>query len=438
LETCWVRCCLSIFEGHLINDEKIFSAALRDFSFWNGYLIKTPVMQHQKPNFTLLDLARKWISGKITAGEKTEFDKWYDSFDDTSDELVSAETASAMNDRLKREIFAKAGIEMKKTVRLWPRIAAVAAAVATIVFGLWFYEITLSRKAFHDDELVMNDVAPGSNKATLTLASDKVIQLSNVKTGVDIDADSLKYNDGSLVQGDQKNTGAVSVPALGARGLLTASTPRGGTYTVTLPDGTKVWLNAASSLKFPAAFTGLPNRKVELTGEAYFEVSKDKAHPFIVKTTKQEVEVLGTHFNINSYEDEKSTKTTLLEGAVQVSLLGGGPDEGAASRNDVILKPNEQSTLTDSRIKVAKIDVGEVIAWKKGDFIFNDETLESVMRKVSRWYDVEVVYAEAAPKNFTIGGFVSRSKPISAVLELMEKTGNVKFKVLGRRIIVLP
>jgi ferric-dicitrate binding protein FerR (iron transport regulator) len=244
-------------------------------------------------------------------------------------------------------------------------------------------------------------------------------------------------------------------------GLLTAATPRGGTYQITLPDGTKVWLNAASSLKFPASFGSLKTRSVELTGEGYFEVAKDKAHPFIVATAKQEVQVLGTHFNINAYNDEGSTKTTLLEGSVSVSSLplysssrGKRSDErplghatsrdlsyrrdDGGGRDDVVLKPNQESVLTNNaQIRVTDVTAEDAVAWKNGDFVFRGEALESVMRKVARWYDVEVVYADDVPRDVVIGGYVSRSRNISVVLERMAKTGRIKFKIEGKKITVM-
>ncbi len=205
-------------------------------------------------------------------------------------------------------------------------------------------------------------------------------------------------------------------------------TPRGGEYQVILPDGTRVWLNAASSLRYPAVFAG-SERRVELRGEAYFEVAHNSKMPFRIKSNHQLVEVLGTHFNISSYADDKIIKTTLLEGSVAVSV---GND--IASQN---LKPGQQAVVghTGSSIRIKNVDVEESIAWKNGYFLFNDESIESIMRKVARWYDVDVEYTGKIP-SVGFNGTVLKSKNISGVLKILELTKAVHFKVKGRRVMV--
>ena len=188
--------------------------------------------------------------------------------------------------------------------------------------------------------------------------------------------------------------------------------------------------NAASSLKYPTQFVG-NNRVVELNGEGYFEVSKNENKKFIVKTGMQQVEVLGTHFNINAYRDEASVKTTLLEGAVRVSLKDGRKEEESR-----LLKPGQQSEQSGNSIDVRNVDAENVIAWKKGDFIFNGEELSGIMRKIGRWYDVEVVY-KGNFEDLKFGGYISRSKNISSVLGIMESTGKIHFQIQGKTIIVL-
>lgn len=204
----------------------------------------------------------------------------------------------------------------------------------------------------------------------------------------------------------------------------TLSTAKGETYKVNLPDGTQVWLNAASSLTYPARFTST-NRKVTLTGEGYFEVAKDKAHPFIVGTDKQDVTVLGTHFNINAYTNESATKTTLLEGSVKVT----------ADNQQQIIKPGQQAALRNGGIKVLEIDTELATAWKNNKFIFDGDDIQYIMRMVERWYNVEIVYDTYTANEKFYGG-VSRYENVSEVLKSLESTGKIHFKVEGRKIFV--
>jgi len=211
------------------------------------------------------------------------------------------------------------------------------------------------------------------------------------------------------------------------------ATPKGGQYQIILPDGTRVWLNAASVLKYPVAFTSTA-RKVELTGEAYFEVAKNKAKPFIIHTAKQEVTVLGTHFNINAYADEPNTRTSLLEGSVKVAKLND-----AAS---VMIKPGQAALVGDpgsaSRIQIASIDPDEAVAWKNGYFMFDSENLESILRKVARWYDVDITWQSRNSAQKEFSGTISKYSNASQVLKKLELTEAVHFKIEGRKIIVLP
>ncbi|WP_448634930.1 FecR family protein [Pedobacter panaciterrae] len=219
----------------------------------------------------------------------------------------------------------------------------------------------------------------------------------------------------------------------GAQLFNTIETPNGGKYQVNLPDGTRVWLNAASLLRYPTKFSG-SKRVVELTGEGYFEVAKLPGKiPFIVKSEGQEVEVLGTHFNINSYEDEGPIKTTLLEGSVRVIR---SKSSWNAPDNNVLLRPGEQSELGEQKINVKEVNTESILAWKDGDFVFDGDDLKSIMRKVARWYDVEVIY-KGEFDDVKFGGLISRSKNISSVLGIMESTGKIHFVIEGNRITVL-
>ena len=262
---------------------------------------------------------------------------------------------------------------------------------------------------------------PGRTQALLTLADGSTVLLDQARQGL------LARQGGSRVL--KTAAGQLRYAAgPGAAALFnTVATPRGGQYQLTLPDGSRVWLNAASSLRFPVAF-GEGERRVQLTGEAYFEVAKDAAHPFRVSAGPAEVTVLGTHFNVNAYADEPTLTTTLLEGAVRV----------AQGEQQVLLRPGQQATAGPTGpVRVQAVDAQHAIAWKNGYFIFNDESIEGIMRQVARWYDVDVQYQGAlAGKNFN--GTVSRYQDAAAVLHMLELTGAVHFTTQGRRIVVRP
>jgi len=296
-----------------------------------------------------------------------------------------------------------------------------AAAVVFIVFSFAAY-LSLQKKKEH---VFATDVAPGKNKAILTLADGKKISLSDAMNG-DIAKEAgfsiTKTADGQLVY---NVAGSENV---NDSRLNTISTPNGGEWQIQLPDGSMVWLNAASSIQYSLNIGTAKQRVVKLDGEAYFEVAKNATHPFIVETDKQSVEVLGTHFNINSYKDERLTKTTLLEGSVRVSHNITNESE--------VLKPGEQSLVSVSGMDIKEVDVDESIAWKNGYFMFNNERQESILRKVARWYNVEIEYADADAKEVMYYGTVSRFEKISKVLRKFEQTGEVRFDIKGNKVIV--
>jgi len=305
--------------------------------------------------------------------------------------------------------------------------AAATAALLLLVSGLYFFN-NYKDGSFHNQTvkttsgIKINDILPGSQSATLILADGNKIVLSKTRTGKIAEQNGMsitKTADGKLVY-TANNLKANTTE------FNTLSTVKGQQYQVILPDGSKVWLNAASSLTYPANFANLKDRMVQLSGEAYFEVAKDKSHPFIVKTDKQQVEVLGTHFNINSYEDERATTTTLLEGSVKV-FNGKG---------ESVLLPGQQSTLAKSKIEISKADVNETVAWKNGDFVFNNEEFGSILRQLSRWYNVDIV-DNGQHENLHLSGTISRSKNISTVLKALEVTGEVKFKIEGKTVVVI-
>lgn len=305
-----------------------------------------------------------------------------------------------------------------KRVSLWPRIAVAAAAVASITLGVWLYRASVIQKLFPDSAAsrYANDIAPGTNRATLTLANGKTIALSDDKSGVIVAQGLVRY---------QSNTGAGVVHPLAGVESLSVQTPRGGMYQVVLADGTHVWLNAASSLKFPSKFSGA-ERHVEITGEAYFEVAKDPKRKFIVGSAGQLVTVLGTHFNINSYQDEPVVKTTLMEGSVMVS----------AENRIQTIKPGEQVVKNGAELKVLKVNTALVTDWKDGAFSLDEVDFRVAMREIARWYDIEIIYDDTVPQDIQAWGWISKNSKLSAVLKLIENSGQVKFRLEGKKLYV--
>jgi len=315
----------------------------------------------------------------------------------------------------------------KKTKYRFLRYAAAAVLVLGSL-GIWIRYANEQDKPGQVTASVKytQDVLPGGNVAVLVLSDGSKVSLDSGQV-------SLKEKDGTRMSG--RKGGLSYTPRESSSPMVqlynTLIVPKAGTYQLTLPDGTSVWLNAMSQLRFPVSFSS-KERKVELRGEAYFEVAKNSKVPFKVVTGNQEIEVKGTHFNISSYPDEAFDKTTLLEGSVKVS------EPGVPSRS-WLLKPGQEAKIDKHthQTVVASANIKEAIAWQKGYFLFNDEKLESIMARVARWYDVEVVY-EGKIEDQSFLGQLERSKNISSVLELLEQTGNVHFKISGRRIVVMP
>jgi transmembrane sensor len=314
--------------------------------------------------------------------------------------------------------------EVKKSI--WPIVLRFAAGVTVIL--IVFQSVFNHRQAGINKSSAVakskpgkTKITPGGNKAILTLQDGSTIVLDDAKDGTlakQGNATVVKTANGQLVYNGASN-GEQKVS------YNTMSTPRGGQYKLTLPDGTQVWLNSASSITYPTAFVG-NERKVSITGEAYFEVAKDKTKPFHVNAGSQDIEVLGTHFNVMAYADEDAIKTTLLEGSVKVS---GGGSSG-------ILKPGEQAVNRDGELKIGPAPVDEAMAWKNGYFKFNRVGIKYIMRQLSRWYDVDVVY-EGRVKDDEFVGTIGRGENIVQALHLLELT-NVHFKIKDKTIIVLP
>ncbi|GAB2816399.1 FecR family protein [Ferruginibacter profundus] len=316
-------------------------------------------------------------------------------------------------------------VQMPK--RRWSRIAVAAAAVAIVISGYLFFNKQAANKIVAQKEDIekryKNDIAAGGDKAILVLGNGQSIVLDSAANGTLTQQGNtkvLKLNNGQLSYASGTNAGSNEVL------YNSIVTPRGGQYLVVLPDGTNVWLNASSSLRFPTAFVG-KERRVEITGEAYFEVQKNKAMPFIVAINGgSEVEVTGTHFNIMAYEDELTMKTTLLEGGI--NLHHGNEVQK--------LKPGQQAQLTQNKMQLINdADVDQAIAWKNGLFDFNDDVVPDIMRQLSRWYDIDVAYEGKIPDGHYVGS-VRRKSNISEVLKMLELAGGIHFEIQGKKVIV--
>lgn len=365
-------------------------------------------------------LLKKYAEGKCSQEEKLLFETLYAKISDQAED----DSTPVELQQIEKEIYIRLPQPIKtRKIQLWPRIVAVAAAIAFIVLGVYFFNYRNHEilKQVQDD-VVENDVAPGQVGATLTLASGKKIRLSDAANGeLASEAGVMisKSADGRLVY---EIKGSVADPDK----INTLSTAKGETYQVHLPDGSMVYLNAASSLTYAASLIERGKRVVRLRGEGYFEIFKDKKHPFVVQTDRQEVEVLGTHFNINAYQDEAAVVTTLLEGSVKVT----------SENSKQILKPGQQALNPGNDIEVTKADMETVTDWKNGDFFLNRVDFRTAMRKIARWYDVEVIYDQSVPNDMESSGYISRTNKLSAILKSIEKSSQVHFKVEGRRIYV--
>lgn len=386
--------------------------------------------QLEKKKF--LEILGKYNSGNASEEEIAFLDAYYKSCDIRAD-LIShldeperthfkTELRDSITDKISRYENEKG----KKNNKIIFRLAVSVAAAIIIVISALYYYPQQPKTELAQNKISEKDIEPGGNKALLTLSNGQKISLTDAGIGTLAKQAGVKITktaDGQLVytvlDGSQ---GSV----YGDSQFNTIETPQGGQYRVRLPDGSDVWLNAASALTYPSNFTAGKTRNVDLKGEAYFEIAKDRTRPFIVKTSTQEVEVLGTHFNINAYADEPAVKTTLLEGSVKVNGLNG---------KRKLLIPGQQSVLTASNMQVAKIDTDLAVAWKNNQFVFESDDIRYIMRMVARWYNVEVEYAGPIPEN-KFGGAVSRFENVSEVLNSLESTGKVNFKLLGKRIIV--
>ncbi|SDE58654.1 FecR family protein [Mucilaginibacter pineti] len=372
----------------------------------------------------LKKLHERCTSGKATPEEQKLFEEYRDSFD-LSDIpwLPVFGDEEIIENKLRDDLHKR--LDKAKIKRIRPFYWSAAAACILIFLGGLLY--TLKNNTRHD---LANSIKPGSNKAILTLANGRNIALDDSKNGT-----LLTQNNVSV---DKNKNGFVtyrreaSVKPHSTEIFNVMTTPRGGKYELVLADGTKVWLNAATSLKFPVDFTG-KERVVNLTGEAYFEVAHNAAKPFKVISNGQVVQVLGTHFNVNAYQDEDAVKTTLLEGLVKVYSKANplSPDKSI-----ITIKPNEQAVFKNDQFSKTPVDGNDFIAWQRGSILFKKADLKQIMRQIARWYDVEVVY-QGQVTDDTYSGEIARNSDISEVIRIL-KLNDINLKVDGRKVIVSP
>ncbi|MFD2288872.1 FecR family protein [Pedobacter petrophilus] len=377
------------------------------------------------------DLCEKYLKG-LCSPEEENMLHTYQKENGLLDLTVSAEAVKRLRGtlraRLNQSILAQNGKKFNVVWLNWKILAPLAAVLLLTIylavdqFSRHKQKPVLTAQAKPSNEV--KDIVAGSANAVLTLSTGENIKLDGSKNGVintKGSANISKSGNGLVVSAKGKGNQINNEP------LNKITIPRGGKYDITLPDGTRVWLNSFSSLSFPNAFDG-PDRKVLLTGEAYFEVASNKKKPFKVNVAgKQEVEVLGTHFNISAFEEDQNITTTLLEGAVKVNT----------GKFQTLIKPGEMAVNNlKSKPKIVQADLEEVMAWKNDMFIFNNENITSIMKKISRWYDVDVNYeGDMTALNFE--GNYSRSKGLKSLLKNISLTDKVRFVMVERRITVI-
>lgn len=374
-------------------------------------------------NQTGKQLLDKLKDGTISPEEQQLLDAWYEDFVDRAESFDDPETFLKDMEILDKAFpFGDSKVPVK-TYKLWARIG-IAAAMVIILFGtgLLFFRLN-HNKQVRDQIAYTNDVLPGKIGATLTLANGRQIKLSDATNG------ELAEEAGVTIT--KMPNGGLTYEINGKSGLTDKvnilTTAKGENYHVRLPDGSLVWLNAASSLKYPASFAHLQERRVELTGEAYFEITKDKKHPFLVQSRGQSVRVLGTRFNINSYLNEPVTATTLVEGSIMF----------VSGDRSIKLTPGKQILASNTGITVEdNVNIESVIDWQSGDFNFDGVKLKTALRKLERWYDIESVMDSSINDEMEAGGWISRKNNLSAVLKLIGKSGQVRFQVKDGKVYV--
>ena len=388
-------------------------------------------------------ILKRYREGTLTEDEKTILESWYLSLANTQETEIGDEDLERHLDDIWNSFpDTVKPVTARRTGMAWPNwLAAASVLIACLLGAYWFHGITsVDLSAAQEKNTHEVDVLPGDNRAVLTLANGKRIPLEHAKEGEVAREKNItitKSRDGEIIYGRIMRPTALPQGTAEAIAFNTITTPKGGQFEVKLPDGTRVWLNAASSIRFPTLFS---ERVVEVSGEVYFEVAKKSSKaggvPFKVIAKTQTIEVLGTRFNVNSYADESSIRTTLVEGSIMVRLAGDRKEE-------LLLRPGQQAQLSYRRGRVAHgkqpfrvrtVNAQSVIAWKEGHFKFDNIGLPELMRQLSRWYDVQVVYEGQGGQHEFVGQ-IERNAKLSSVLQILE-AGGVHFRLEGKKIII--
>ena len=384
----------------------------------------------ENPDKKYYELAEKLLNGSITPEEEEDFSAWYNSLEDKP--VIIPSTFAGSENELKGRIWDKINKTRKQDQRLIrPRIFFYSASAAAVLILLamvsyWFVPSTSKKVATAKPVTNLHkELVQPQDKAVLTLADGSHILLDDAVDGTLTEqglTKVIKLKSGQLLYKSISKQGNTDTR------FNTVSTPHGGQYQIVLPDSTIVLLNTASSLRFPTAFTA-NERRVELTGEAYFEVARNKEVPFKVTVGDMEIAVLGTHFNVMGYSEEKEVKTTLMEGSVNVKSV----------KDQKVLKPGEQASLEKSAgtLQVAKkVNIKQVIAWKEGNFYFENANIETIMLQISHWYNVKVLYKGTVP-DMGFSGIISRTKNLSQIMEILEAANRVHFTLQGNELTVI-
>jgi len=376
----------------------------------------------------LQQLLKKYREGTALPEERALLEAWYHSLE--YDTTVFTDEAAMQQMQAAGWTAVTAGkANSAPVVGLFRRYrVGIAAAVLLAVAGISLLLIPQRKPAQGGADVVQaSPVKPAGDKAVLTLANGQQIVLEQANSGAIAEQNGIqvmKLGNGQLAYNQAGQARSATAPMYN-----TLTTPRGGQYKVILPDGSRVWLNSASSLTYPTVFNG--KRLVKLSGEAYFEVAANAREPFTVQVNKTEVDVLGTEFNVYAYTDEPAVTTTLVQGSVRVTH--GMP---AGSKTE-LLTPGEQAVGAETYLVTRKANMRQVLSWKNGLFIFEDRKLAEVLREISRWYDIDIDM-QAPADDTRYGGVINRNSPLPKVLALLEQNGIRHFKVEGRKVVVLP
>ena len=372
---------------------------------------------------TIKNLLQRYLEGSCSEEEREQVESWYiQEVEKSNNPKVNINELKSSKSKIWENVVRE---KSPKAYRFKTYLKLSIAASFLIICGI---ALSIYKKpgANVDPKAALTQtIVPGGNKAILTLADGSKIDLEDAKNGIIASEQQsvIKKEDGLLVyeiENGAKIAGAAEL-------LNTIDIPKGGQYQLVLPDGTKVWLNSMSSLKYPSSFSG-SERRIVLNGEAYFEVAKNKAMPFIVQTSEMEVEVLGTHFNVMAYENEANQEATLLEGAVKIKQKKSNLHKRLTPGYKAGISPDENG------ISIEKTDTESVVAWKNGIFQFDKENIKTIMKKLERWYDIDVVYEGNIPDDQYVGK-ISKNTNLNEVLKVLSLS-KIKYQLKGKTIII--